>query len=181
MELKSSCAKVMASKAVIKRSLDSTNTQTEEWDARAKLAVKKGRDDLAREALLEKQALQTKVDALNIEVDEHERLVEQYRDDIEQLNAKLDYARQKYRSLVQRHTQAKKSQQAREQLNKFNSAEKMLRFDKLEQQVDRIEAEADLAKPSDPSLDEKFHELELSDSIEQELKSLKEASKGVNG
>ena len=55
VEIKSACAGVMAGGKKIKRQLDGLGTRAQYWEEKAELAVNKGRDDLAREALVEKR------------------------------------------------------------------------------------------------------------------------------
>jgi len=81
IELKASCATVMANRKKTERQLDNAQSREEGWKAKAELAVVKGRDDLAREALLEKRRLRERADALERELAESNALVEQYQMD----------------------------------------------------------------------------------------------------
>ena len=55
IEIKSSCAGVIASRKKLERKYDELVERRDLWAERAGLAVNKGRDDLAREALMEKR------------------------------------------------------------------------------------------------------------------------------
>src|SRR5215467_12325943 len=55
VEIKASCAGVMATKKRVQRELDEVMARAEQWGQRAQLAMNKGREDLAREALVEKR------------------------------------------------------------------------------------------------------------------------------
>ncbi|WOO42879.1 phage shock protein PspA [Rubellicoccus peritrichatus] len=179
VEMKASCAGAMASRTRVERSLGEAQTHAASWGAKAELAVEKGREDLAREALVEKRAFNEKAITLQKELDQHEALVVQYRGDIQLLNDKLEQARKKHRILVQRHIRANRSRTAREQAEKTRGAEAMIRFDKFEQRVDRMEAEAELAGSSgSPVLEDEFAKLELDDEIEKELSDLKKSKSG---
>jgi phage shock protein A len=85
VEIKASCAGVMASSKKVQRQLDEVQSREEYWKERAELAVNKGRDDLAREALIEKRGYSDRADALKKELIGCDSLVEQYQDDIRQL------------------------------------------------------------------------------------------------
>ena len=76
------------------------------WEGRAQLAVNKGRDDLAREALVEKRKYSSRAENAKQELAELDALVAQYHEDIQQLEEKLQKARDKQRILVQRHIHA---------------------------------------------------------------------------
>ncbi|NIR16476.1 MAG: phage shock protein A, partial [Desulfobacterales bacterium] len=70
------------------------------WQEKAELAVNKGRDDLAREALVEKRRYGDRASALDKELIEFDAMVEQYQEDIRQLEEKLGSARERQRVLV---------------------------------------------------------------------------------
>ena len=111
VEIKSACAGVMAGGKKIKRQLDGLGTRAQYWEEKAELAVNKGRDDLAREALVEKRKFNRRMETLEGDLGEHDLLIEQYQDDIRQLEEKLKSARDKQRMLVQRHIHARKKMQ----------------------------------------------------------------------
>ena len=108
VEIKTSCAGVMASMKKIQRQLDEVLSRAKHWEERAALAAKKGGDDLAREALLEKRRHMEKAGTLEEELSEHGLLVEQYQEDMGQLEDKLGSAREKQRMLQQRHIHARR-------------------------------------------------------------------------
>lgn len=178
VEVKASCAGAMATKKKIERELGAVQARADEWAGKARLAVDKGREDLAREALLEKRRYLARVDALHEEQAQCDALVEQYQSDIGQLEEKLTMAREKQRVLVQRHIHAQKKKQAENHIRKVDTADAMARFETFEHRIDRMEAEADLINYGrKPTLDEEFSKLEGDEALERELADLK-ASRG---
>ena len=178
VEIKSSCAAVMANSKTVQRQVNEASTRTQAWNDKAALAVSKGRDDLAREALIEKRRYSRKADALANELTELDGLVEKYKDDIYQLEDKLRSAREKQRILVQRHIHAHKKIQAEEKIRRADSAETILKFNQFETRIERLESEADLINMgSKKTLEEKFDHLMADEEIESELAYLK--SKGT--
>jgi len=179
VELKSSCAGVMASRKRVQQDLEKARIRMEHWAGRAELAVSRGRDDLAREALLERRRFTDVVDSLEDELKEHAALVSQYQEDIMQLEEKLQSSREKKRMLVQRHIHARNQRQAREEIRRVDNSDTLARFDEFEDRIQRMEAEADLVNfGSIPSLDEKFESLAKDDEIERELAALKSSRSG---
>lgn len=179
VELKSSCAGVMASRKRVQQDLEKARIRMEHWAGRAELAVSRGRDDLAREALLERRRFTDVVDSLDDELKEHAALVSQYQEDIMQLEEKLQSSREKKRMLVQRHIHARNQRQAREEIRRVDNSDTLARFDEFEDRIQRMEAEADLVNfGSRPSLDEKFESLAKDDEIERELAALKSSRSG---
>ena len=101
------------------REMEGTRSRADYWRAKAALAVSKGRDDLARDALIEKRRYTEKAEGLQRELKEHQVLVAQYQDDMVQLEHKLSGAREKQRTLVQRHIHAQRQRQAQEESQGF--------------------------------------------------------------
>ncbi len=178
VELKASCAGVMAGSKKLERNIDEVKSRVEYWAEKAPLAVSKGRDDLAREALIQKRKYADKVTALESEIKEHEALIDEYQNDIRQLEEKLAGAREKQRMLVQRHIHAARKRKAQEDIRRADSSDAMYRFDDLENRIERMEAEADLVNyGKSGSLEAEFEQLGLDDEIEKELSDLKNAGK----
>jgi len=177
IELKSACAGVMAESKKIERQSSALDQRQEYWEAKANLAVQKGRDDLAREALLEKRRHSERFQALAYELSEHEALLAQYQEDIRQLEDKLKNAREKERMLVQRHIHAVRKKRAQEEMRRIDSAEAVFKFEELEHRIEHMEAEADLVNfGRKPTLEDELERLSLDDEIESELKAIKASS-----
>jgi phage shock protein A len=177
IELKSACAGVMAESKKIERQLLTLDQRLDYWEGKANLAVNKGRDDLAREALLEKRRYSHRAESLTSELAEHESLLEQYKEDIRQLEEKLKNAREKERMLVQRHIHAARKKRAQEEMRRMDSADAVFKFEELEHRIEHMEAEADLVNfGRKPALEDELERLALDEEIESELKAIKAAS-----
>lgn len=174
IEIKASCAGVMANKKRVQRQLDETRSREMKWQERAELAVNKGRDDLAREALVEKRRYGDRASALDKELIEFDAMVEQYQDDIRQLEEKLGSARERQRVLVQRHIHATRKKRAQEEIRRIDSSDAIFKFEELENRIERMEAEADLVNfGRKPDLEAEFDSLLVDEDIEKELQGLK--------
>jgi phage shock protein A len=174
VEVKASCAGAMASQKRVQRAADEARGRAEEWDHRARLAVEKGREDLAREALAEKRRYAERTESLEAEVAEHETLVGQYRGEIVQLEEKLSVAREKQRILVQRQIHAQRKKRAEEGIRKAETSDAFTRIETLENRIERMEAEADLVNLGrKPSLEEEFERIEHDEELERDLEELK--------
>ena len=175
VEIKASCAGAMATKKKIQREIESMLDMAKNWDGKAALAVNKGREDLAREALVEKRRFVERGEALEDELEQAKGMVTQYQNDIMQLEDKLAAAREKQRMLVQRHRHAQDKQRAQSGIRRFDTADAVARFEAFEQRIDRMEAQADLVNYGrKPSLTEEFAALERDDDIEAELAAIKQ-------
>jgi phage shock protein A len=181
IEIKSSCANTIAGGKKVGRLLEETRERQLFWEEKAQLAVTKGRDDLARQALLEKRRFSQRVTAVDEEHSELEMIVEKYRDDIQELETKLKSARDKQRMLVQRHIRASRKKKAQQEIRRVDSAEIMQKFDEMETNIERMEAEADLVNfGRKTTLEAEFEELAADDEIEQQLKDLKSSQSPKN-
>lgn len=181
IEIKSSCANTIASQKKVERLLEDTRERESFWERKAELAVAKGRDDLARQALMEKRRFTQRTEAVENESVELEVIVEQYRDDIQELETKLKSAREKQRMLVQRHIRAKRKKKAQQEIRRVDSAEVMQKFDEIENNIERMEAEADLVNfGKATSLEEEFENLAADEEIESQLKGLKSSQSPKN-
>lgn len=174
IELKSSCAGVIANCKRLARRKDEVAALVKTWAERAELAIDKGRDDLAREALLEKRRLSEQVESVEQEIAGLDELIEQYRNDITELENKLNSAREKKRALIERHKHANGKKRAQQGIRRYNGTDAFDRFEKLENRIDRMEAEADLVNPkTKPTLEDEFAQLATDEEIEKELANLK--------
>ncbi len=181
IEIKSACANTIANQKKVERYIDGIQEKENFWSQKAELAVNKGKDNLARQALQEKRRYTQKIDVVDEELTELAAIVEQYRDDITELETKLKSAREKQRMLVQRHIRAQRKKQAHEEIRRADSSEIMHKFDELENHIERMEAEADLVNYGrHASLEEEFDALEADDEIEAELDKLKSSQSTNN-
>lgn len=174
VELKSACAGLIAETRKAERQHEEAAGRAEYWEGKATLAVNRGRDDLAREALVEKRRHRRRADALEHELKDHQALVAQYREDIRQLEDKLKSAREKQRLLVQRHIHAERKRRAQQEIRRVDSTEAVLKFDELENRIERMEAEADLVNfGRKDDLQAELDKLTVDEDIERELEALK--------
>jgi phage shock protein A len=178
VEIKASCANVIAGSKKIERQIEESERRAKLWEDRAGLAITKGRDDLGREALVEKRRYTQTLRALQQELADHRGLIGQYRQDIQQLEDKLRAAKEKQRVLVQRHIHATRKKRAQGEIRRIDNSEALMKFDELENRIDRMEAEAELLNfAKKPTLEAEFENLVVDEDIENELAMLKSSVK----
>jgi len=179
IEVKSACAGVMADQKKLERALSDATSEHEGWESRAKVAVSKGRDDLARKALAEKRRFAQRVQFCEEEQERIKSVVANYQDDMRQLEAKLNDAREKQRSIIQRRSAAMTRHQTQTHIRRVDTSEAFAKFEAYEHGIDRLEAEAhviDSYRPKE-TLHDEFADLEHEEEIEQELATLKQKAK----
>jgi phage shock protein A len=174
IELKVACAGVMAESRKIQRQRQMIEKRIKFWKTKAQLAVQKGRDDLARQALVEKRRFVQRTDLFTSEIAGHNALLEQYRNEISQLDEKLKSARKKKRMLVQRHICASSKKHAREKIRRLDSADTLIKFEDLKARIERMETAAELVDfGRKPGLQDQLQRMSLEEEIERELQALK--------
>lgn len=183
VEIKAACAQAMADQAKSSRRLIEAEEKRDLWLKRAETAAAKGRDDLAREALMEKRSAEDVLDSLKAQESEMTAVVEKYRAEIDQLEAKLAQAREKEQLMSHRENRAKKSLRASDQMKRYDLSEARLKLERLDSRLDMLEAEAELELGGrrQPDSEEEARErafAELDDSLDQELKEIKERLAG---
>jgi phage shock protein A len=181
VELKASCAGVMADGKKTERNIDELAARLKAWEDKATLAVRNGRDDLAREALIRKRLFSERRKERQQNREALGLLVEQYHEDIHELEGRLKSARDKQRLLVQRHVHARRKMDAQHEIRRADSTEVMIKFEEFEKRIDRMESEADLINIGRPNtLEEELDKFTADAEIEAELQALKTRSEGGN-
>lgn len=168
IELKSNCAARMASRIRLERRIEEQKALISRWQSRAELAVDKGRDDLARDALVEKKKELATLSSLMKDLDSYSEIIDQSKAEINQLEEKLSQAKLKLKGLQEKARAAEAEALANERLKRNTESH----FDNLESIIDRIKAENELNRPSRTTAD-KFRDLEEQEEIEKELEALK--------
>ncbi|MCB1043046.1 MAG: PspA/IM30 family protein [Acidobacteria bacterium] len=177
MEIKSSAAEVIADEKRLARQIAQNDEKASTWSQRAELAVSKGRDDLAREALEQKFAYESRSEQAKLRLNDLETVVHQYRTDIQRLEEKLNSVRMRQASLEERRRQLIKSKKVSNHIYRLESDAALERFEHYESKIDRLEADAELQVPASNQLDRRFLELEHQAEVEQALDQLKSKRK----
>jgi phage shock protein A len=172
IELKSSCAAKMASRAKTERLYKESENALKRWQSRAELAISKGREDLAREALLEKKRSKTEMDRLSEDLNVADGLIKTSKDEINQIEDKLASVKQKYQVMVERAKRAREEQAAQETLKRAAESATYDRFSSMEEKIDRMQATNTMNKANTSNLDNRFKDLEQMDDIDAEIAEL---------
>jgi phage shock protein A len=146
------------------------------WTEKAELALEKGREDLARAALAEKQKAAEMAEGLHAEISQIEVVLRGYEADIQRLQAKLAEARARQNAIASRLESAMFRARTGEVLNGSRAQEAFAKFEILERRADFAEGRADaLALAGPKSLEEEISELRAAEAVDAELEELKAA------
>ncbi len=180
VEVRSSAAKTIADQKDINRRLGKLEKAQADWEKKAELAISKGRDDLAKGALVEKAKVADMAAHLAEEAAHLDDALKRNEEDVIKLDAKLREARAKKAAMQARHSTVSNTVRLRKNLNDNRIQDAFDRFDKVDARLDRMEAEAesmDIGKGQ--TLAEEITSLEVDDSIEKELEALKAKASGT--
>jgi len=178
VEAKRQVAMAIADEKKLERQLLENRGMASEWEGKAMLAVKAGKDDLAKEALVRKSEYDGYAAGYQKEYDAQHGAVEQLKDALRQLSGKIDEASRKKNLLVARAKRAEAQKQIQSTMGALSNTSSFDTFERMAQKVDQIEAEAsaigELNKISgDQKLEDKFKELEGPASADAMLEDLK--------
>jgi phage shock protein A len=172
-EVKSAAAEVVADKIRLTRNRVTESNRRGEWEARANLALEKGREDLAREAVEQKLECEKRIIMIDKRLLEVEALVAQYQSDIARLEEKLQSAYARQRTLIANHQSALNRRKVEEKIYRLSTHGAFAKFENFENRIDRYQAEVELLSQSNNTLEHKFLQLEHGKEIDQELAALK--------
>lgn len=182
VEVRSAAARSIADKKESSRTLAALEKEAREWQAKAELAIDKGREDLAKAALVEKAHAERSAGGLRAQLNAIDAGLAQLDDDIARLEAKLADARSRQQALVARHQTASRRLEVRKKIHDHRIDDAMVRFDHYERRMDDIEGRIeayDLGARKD--LRQEFSDLEAADAVEQELEALKQKRRDASG
>ena len=175
---KESAAQTLANIKAREVELKTEKEAVARWEVRAQLAVKNGKDDLAREAISEKQKAGARVTALETEIAELKNINASQEAQIVKLTEKLEEVKGKERTLVARAQHAKERIKIEKQISSTDCSAAIKRFNEMEEKVERLEAEAAVAAKNYEN-ESQFTEMENKDNIEAELEALKAKVNGT--
>jgi len=174
VEIRSAAAKCIADRKELGRHIDHLERERLDWANRAELAVRREREDLARAALTEKQAIEDRTEQMKAELEGLDGQLEKFNSDITQLQSKLDDAKTRQRSIVIRHKTASSQLSARKHIHDDRIDEMLYRFETAERRIDRVESEAEaVSMGRGKNLADEIADLEEDDRVEAELAELK--------
>lgn len=180
VEVRASAAKYIAEKKSIERQIALAEKSSKNWQVKAEIALQKGRDDLAKLALKEKQKCTTLLNDLNEDITKLDEFLSAVQDDSSRLQQKLNEAKRKQESYVLRQQSAEVRLKIREKAIVHNIDEAISRFERYQQKIDGVEAQIeayDMTQKKD--LASEFKDLEAEATLEADFDALKK--KVANG
>jgi len=179
VEVRSAAARTIADKKDLNRKLERFEAEQRDWDNKAELALRKGREDLAKAALVEKSRAAAAVDIIKSDYLAVDEGLSKLNDDIARLESKLQDAKARQKSLLARHKTANSRLAARKKIYDYQIDDALVRFEQYTRRIDDVEGRIeayDLGLPKD--LTHEFASLEAQESVEKEFNDLKKRVSG---
>ena len=173
VESKKTVAMSIADEKKIERELLTQKTQSEEWERKAVIAVKAGRDDLAKEALLRKQEYDNYYSQLKPQWVAQKESVEKLKEALRQLQNKIDEASRKKNILIARAKRAEAQEKISKTLTSIaGNTSAFDTFDRMAKKVDELEARAQATL--------ELEDLNTGTTLEKEFQKLESSNVGAD-
>ena len=173
-EAKIQVAKAIADEKKLHYQLKQNEVQAKNWESKAMLALKKGDERLAREALKQKKTYDNLSGSVRGQWEEQNGLSSKLKDNLRALESKIDEARRKKDILIARQKRAEAQKKIHDVMSGLSDNSAFATFERMEQKVMEVEAQADAAVELEmESLDDQFRALEAGSDVDDELAALK--------
>jgi phage shock protein A len=174
IQLRQAVAQAIATQKRTERQYSQAMTTADEWYRRAQLALQKGDDTLAREALTRRKSYQETATAMKAQLDQQVTVVAQLKQNMMKLESKISEAKTKKDLYIARARSAKATQQINEMLGNVGTGSAMAAFERMEEKVLQMEAQAEaVTELGMDDLEKRFEQLGQADDIDAELAAMK--------
>ena len=173
VEVRTTSARTIADKKELVRRRDWLKEEAGEWERKAEIAIRKGRDDLARAALVERNKAGEAAEASTRELQLLEGTLAKLSEDTGALQNKIKDAKTRQNAIIMRGKAAKTRLGVKRQLNDANLDDAIHRFEQYERKMDDLEGQIEAFDLGQRTLADEIKELEGGEKIDEDLKALK--------
>ncbi|CBN55385.1 MULTISPECIES: PspA/IM30 family protein [Kamptonema] len=174
VQLRQAVAQAIATQKRSERQCAQSESAASEWYQRAQLALQKGEENLAREALTRRKSYQETASALKAQLEQQSSLVTKLKDNMRVLEGKISEARTKKDMYIARARSAKASEKLNEMMGNLNTGSALGAFERMEEKVMQLEARSEaIAELGTSDLEKKFLSLEGANDVDAELEAMK--------
>jgi phage shock protein A len=180
VKLRQAVATAIASQKRIQNQAEQAEAQAATWYERAELALKKGEEDLAREALGRRKTCTDTATALRTQLQSQAGQVDQLKKSLVQLESKIAEAKTKKDMLKARAQAAQAQEQLQSAVGSLGTNTSMAAFERMEEKVEALEARSQAAAElAGADLESQFAALEGAPEVDDELAALKNRLAGT--
>ena len=173
VKLRQAVASAIATQKRTEQQYNVNQSEASKWQQRAQLALSKGDENLAREALVRKKSYQDTATTLRQQLDNQLTQVESLKKNLIALESKISQAKTKKDMLKAQLQAAKANEQLQKTIGNMSTNSSMAAFERMEDKVLQAEARSQAAQElGGYGLDQQFAALESS-SVDDDLAALK--------
>lgn len=182
VKIRQSYAEVTATQRRLLKQKEQADAVATDWYKRAQLALEKGNDVLAKEALTRRQMAMDEATTLQQQVDVQNTSIDKLYDGMQILEKKILEAKSKKEQMVARARTAQASQKVNDLVSGVTGKTSMDAFKRMEDKVEALEAAAEIsaemgmmgALTAGSDIEKQFKLLEASSSVDDELARMKQ-------
>ena len=174
IQLRQAVAQAIATQKRTERQCSQAQTTADEWYRRAQLALQKGEEILAREALTRRKSYQDTAEAMRSQIEQQATIVTQLKQNMMKLESKISEAKTKKDLYIARARSAKASQQINDMMGRVGTGSAISAFERMEEKVLQLEAQSEaVAELGTDDLEKRIAALGEADEVEAELAAMR--------
>lgn len=174
ISMRQGVAQAIATQKRTERQMAQNRATADQWRRRAQLALEKGDENLAREALARRQSYQNNAQTLQAQVEQQKEIINKLKQDMRTLETKISEAKTKKDMYIARARSAVASQKIQELSGNINTGSALSAFERMEEKVMELEAGSEaIGELGTDNLEKKFAALEGASDLDAELAQLK--------
>ena len=141
-QAKQEVAVAIADERKLRSQYEEERSQAEEWERRARLAIREGRDDLAKQALVRGQEHAQHFHELEDQWQKHRHETDRLKDSLRQLNAKIEEAKRKKNLLIAKQKRAEAQKRIHDTMAGLQDKSAFRAFDQMAEKIESAERKA---------------------------------------
>lgn len=174
IHMRQAVAQAIASQKRTERQMSQAQSTAEDWHRRAQLALNKGDENLAREALVRRKSYQETAQALQSQQGQQNGIIDRLKKDMRTLESKVSEAKTKKDMYIARARSAESSRKIQELIGGFDAGSSLSAFERMEERVMELEANSEAMQSlGTDNLEKRFAALEGADNVDAEIAQMK--------
>jgi len=185
VKVRQSYAEVTATQRRLMKQKEQCEAMAQDWYKRAQLALEKGNDELAKEALQRRQTQTDEANGLQSQLDSQGESMDKLYEGMKMLEKKINENKAKKDQMVARARTAQSTQKVNDMITGVTGKTSMDAFTRMEEKVEALEASAEVSAEmgsmngnylpgtEGASVEAQFAALEASDAVDDELAKMK--------
>lgn len=174
VEVRRCAANLLFEQKTLQKKEQSLSLAITSWAKKAETALLKEREDLAKQALMEKQKLVSDMELVSNELVQITETINKVQADSHKLQAKLQEAKIKRQNFTLKAQSIEAQLKVRQQSSVVKIDEALAKFDRYEEKINKLEAEVDAYDLMEKtSLCDEIDQLQAQDELENELAQLR--------